>query len=150
MKNRFHLASLAFAAAVLSAAAMPSRGQTPTQAPDQTTTKTAPAAVTPPTPMTPDIVHGFDPTPADADYIKRVVMVPMHDGVKLYTVIVMKKGTENGPLLLSRTPYDAKKTTQRTPSPSITEILPVMDAEFAEDGYIRVYQDIRGEHHSEG
>ena len=28
-----------------------------------------------------------------ADYVKRVVMVPMRDGVKLYTVIVMKKGT---------------------------------------------------------
>ena len=31
----------------------------------------------------------------------------MRDGVKLYTVVVMKKGTANGPILLSRTPYDA-------------------------------------------
>ena len=100
--------------------------------------------------MTPDIVRDFDPTPPDADYIKRVVMVPMRDGVKLYTVIVMKKGTKNGPILLSRTPYDAEKTTQRAASPSITEILPVMDAEFVDDGYIRVYQDMRGQHHSEG
>ena len=28
-------------------------------------------------------------------------MVPMRDGTKLYTVIVMKKGTQNGPILLS-------------------------------------------------
>jgi hypothetical protein len=62
----------------------------------------------------------------------------------------MKKGTSKGPILLSRTPYDAKESTERTKSQSITEILPAMDAEFVEDGYIRVYQDIRGEHNSEG
>jgi hypothetical protein len=77
-------------------------------------------------------------------------MVPMRDGVKLYTVIVMKKGTHNGPLLLSRTPYDAKDTTARSKSQLITEILPAIDAEFVEDNYIRVYQDIRGLHNSEG
>ncbi len=143
MKNRSRFAPMVCTAAVLSATSLPSCAQTQ----PQNTTQSTPAAVTP---MTPDLVKDYDPIPPDADYIKRVVMVPMRDGVKLYTVIVMKKGTRNGPLLLSRTPYDAKKSVQRTPSPSITEILPVMDAEFANDGYIRVYQDIRGEHHSEG
>jgi predicted acyl esterase len=52
--------------------------------------------------------------------------------------------------LLSRTPYDAKGATQRNISPVLTEALPVMDAEFVSDGYIRVYQDIRGMHNSEG
>ena len=33
---------------------------------------------------------------------------------------------------------------------SIVDILPAMDAEFVDDGYIRVYQDIRGLHNSEG
>ena len=102
------------------------------------------------TPMTPDVVASYDSVRPDADYIKRVEMVPMRDGVKLYTVIVMKKGTTGGPILLSRTPYDAKDATQRTHSQLITEILPAMDAEFVEDHYIRVYQDIRGLHHSEG
>ena len=102
------------------------------------------------TPMTPDVVASYDKVRPQADYIKRVVMVPMRDGVKLYTVLVMKKGTANGPLLLSRTPYDAKATTARSPSQSITEILPAMDAEFVEDSYIRIYQDIRGLHNSEG
>jgi hypothetical protein len=74
----------------------------------------------------------------------------MRDGMKLYTVIVMKKGTANGPILLSRTPYDAKTSTARTGSQAITEILPAMDAPFVQDNYIRVYQDIRGEHNSEG
>ena len=110
-------------------------------------TPQAPAKITP---MTPDSVASYDEVRAEADYIKRVAMIPMRDGVKLYTVIVMKKGTASGPILLSRTPYDAKESTARSKSQSITEILPAMDAEFAEDNYIRVYQDIRGEHNSEG
>jgi hypothetical protein len=109
-----------------------------------------PPAVTEVTPMTPDAVESYDEIRPQADYVKRVVMIPMRDKVKLYTVIVMKKGTSKGPILLSRTPYDAKESTERTKSQSITEILPAMDAEFVEDGYIRVYQDIRGEHNSEG
>jgi uncharacterized protein len=102
------------------------------------------------TPMTPDVVESYDETRPQADFIKRVVMIPMRDGVKLYTVIVMKKGTNHEPLLLSRTPYDAKESTERSKSQSITEILPAMDTEFVQDHYIRVYQDIRGLHNSEG
>src|SRR5690349_19551218 len=102
------------------------------------------------TPMTPDVVDKYEQTLPSADFIRRESMVPMRDGTKLYTVIVMKKGTANGPILLSRTPYDAKGSAERTPSQSIVDILPIMDKEFVTDGYIRVYQDIRGMHHSEG
>jgi putative CocE/NonD family hydrolase len=102
------------------------------------------------TPMTPDVVEKYEQTLASADYIRREAMVPMRDGVKLYTAIVMKKGTGNAPILLSRTPYDAHKSVHRVASQRIVDILEVMDAEFAEDGYIRVYQDIRGLHRSEG
>jgi putative CocE/NonD family hydrolase len=109
-----------------------------------------PAATPRATPMTPDVVATYDSVRLEADYVKRVVMIPMRDGVKLYTVIIMKKGTAGGPILLSRTPYDAKSTAARAKSQSITEILPAMDAEFVEDNYIRVYQDIRGLHNSEG
>jgi len=108
------------------------------------------AAAPPVTPMTPDVVASYDSVLPEADYIKRVAMVPMRDGVKLYTVIVMKKGTAGGPILLSRTPYDAKSSADRTKSQSIVDILPIMDKEFVQDGYIRVYQDIRGMHNSEG
>ena len=102
------------------------------------------------TAMTPDVVANYEALRPDADFIKRVVMVPMRDGVKLYTVILMKKGTRDAPILLSRTPYDAKESTERTRSQKLTEVLPAMDAEFVEDHYIRVYQDIRGMHRSEG
>jgi len=102
------------------------------------------------TPMTPNEVATYNEVLPSADYTKRVVMIPMRDGVKLYTVIVEKKGVKNAPILLSRTPYDAKSSTQRTHSQSVDEIMPVMDKEFMDDGYIRVYQDIRGMHNSEG
>ena len=102
------------------------------------------------TPMTPDVVDKYEQTLPAADFIRRETMVPMRDGTKLYTVVVMKKGTDKGPILLSRTPYDAHHETHRVASQRIVDILEVMDAEFVEDGYIRVYQDIRGLHRSEG
>ena len=124
--------ALRFAASILSFAAM------------------AAAPPQPVTPMTPDVVTNYDQVRPEADFVKRVVMVPMRDGTRLYTVIMMRKGTANAPILLSRTPYDAKGETARTPSQSIVDVLPVMDKEFVNDGYIRVYQDIRGIHNSEG
>ncbi len=102
------------------------------------------------TPMTPDVMESYEQTLPSADFIRREEMVPMRDGTKLYTVVVMKKGTANAPILLSRTPYDAHHSTHRVASQRIVDILEVMDAEFVEDHYIRVYQDIRGLHRSEG
>jgi putative CocE/NonD family hydrolase len=102
------------------------------------------------TPMTPDVVESYNPVLPQADFIRREAMVPMRDGTRLYTVIFMKKGTRNAPILLSRTPYDAKGSTERTPSLNIVDVLPIMYKEFVNDGYIIVQQDIRGLHHSEG
>lgn len=102
------------------------------------------------TPMTPDVVDKYEQTRPSADFIRRESMVPMRDGTKLYTVIVIKKGANQAPILLSRTPYDAHHSTRRVASQRIVDILEVMDADFVEDGYIRVYQDIRGLHRSEG
>ena len=110
----------------------------------------APPSATPVTPMTPDLVAKYDQLMPWADFVRREVMVPMRDGTKLYTVIVFKKGTAGGPILLSRTPYDAHGSTHRNASQRIVDILPAMDAEFVNDGYIRVYQDIRGMHRSQG
>ncbi len=104
----------------------------------------------PTSPMTPDGIARYEWVTPRADFIRREAMIPMRDGVKLFTVIVMRKGTSHGPMLLTRTPYDAAKATSRNRSQSITEILPISDAEFVNDGYIRVYQDVRGEHGSEG
>ena len=95
-------------------------------------------------------VKAYDWVRPQADYVRKVVMIPMRDGKKLYTVIVYRKGVSDAPILLSRTPYNADKSTSRNRSQKIEEILPVMDAEFVNDGYIRVYQDVRGLDGSEG
>lgn len=98
----------------------------------------------------PDIPAKFESVTAAADYVRREEMVPMRDGVKLFTVIVVPKDARGAPMLLTRTPYNADKATSRNPSQRILEILPVADAVFVADGYIRVYQDVRGRNKSEG
>jgi putative CocE/NonD family hydrolase len=101
-------------------------------------------------PLTPDIPAKFD-APTDAyDYVKRDVMIPMRDGVKLHTVIVVPKGARRAPILLTRTPYNASSRAQRNASPHMVAALPLFDELFAADGYIRVYQDVRGKYGSEG
>src|SRR5216684_2151543 len=97
-----------------------------------------------------DIPKSFTPPTSDYDYEKREVMIPMRDGVKLYTVIVVPKGARNAPILLTRTPYNASKRTARNNSPHIVAVLPQADEVFANDGYIRVFQDVRGKYKSEG
>ncbi len=77
-------------------------------------------------------------------------MVPMRDGIKLYTVIVIPKGAIHAPVLLTRTPYDAACRTKRTESPHMLDELPQGDDVFVRAGYIRVFQDVRGKYGSEG
>jgi putative CocE/NonD family hydrolase len=102
------------------------------------------------TPMTPDVVASYDEVMPWADFVRREVMIPMRDGTKLYTVIVMKKGTANAPILLTRSPYDAHADAFRNASQRIEDIVPALYKEFVEDGYIIAFQDIRGLHRSEG
>src|SRR6266566_4123684 len=85
-------------------------------------------------PLTPDIPPRFV-APTDAyDYVKREVMIPMRDGVKLHTVVVMPKGARNAPMLLTRTPYNASARAQRNRSPHMVDALPLFDELFAADG----------------
>ena len=49
----------------------------------------------------------FEPTNDGFNYVRRTVMIPMRDGVKLHTVILVPKGARNAPILLTRTPYNA-------------------------------------------
>ena len=112
--------------------------------------QTAPAGSPPVTLMTPEMLPSYSFTRPEADFVRKEVMIPMRDGKKLFTVIAMKKGAKNAPILLTRTPYNAGRTTARMPSQHLVDILPVMDAEFVNDNYIRVYQDVRGRNKSEG
>src|ERR1700733_5062598 len=86
------------------------------------------AAQTPP--MQPDIAPTFTVPSADFDYLKREVMIPMRDGVRLYTVIVIPKGAQHAPIILTRTPYEAASRTKRTESPHMLDELPQGDSVF--------------------
>ena len=97
-----------------------------------------------------DIPKTFTSPTANQDFIKREVMIPMRDGVKLHTVIVLPKGASNAPILLTRTPYNASGRTLRSNSTHMLAILPQGDEVFVQGGYIRVFQDVRGKYKSEG
>jgi putative CocE/NonD family hydrolase len=106
-------------------------------------------------PMAPDIPAArFATTVPNADYVRQEVMIPMRDGVKLFTVIVIPKavadGTAKAPIMLTRTPYNADGRAGRMKSPNISSILGDGDDAFIENGYIRVFQDVRGKYGSEG
>src|ERR671921_77391 len=58
----------------------------------------------------------FEPTNEGFDYVRREVMIPMRDGVKLHTVILVPKGARRAPILLTRTPYKASALTTHTES----------------------------------
>jgi uncharacterized protein len=95
----------------------------------------------------------FTPVIDSFDYVKRDVMIPMRDGVKLHTVILVPKGAKSAPILLTRTPYDANSLTGHAESPHLGAILTGYDNAtdvIVEGGYIRVVQDVRGKHGSEG
>ena len=108
------------------------------------------AAIAQTPPMQPDIPAQFAEPEANFDYVKREVMVPMRDGVKLFTVVILPKGASHLPILLTRTPYDAGDHVRGSVS-TFAEALPKGDDVFAADrDYIRVFQDVRGKYGSEG
>jgi putative CocE/NonD family hydrolase len=98
-----------------------------------------------------EIPKTFSPATDAFDYERRVAKIPMRDGVKLHTVIVIPKGaTEPSPIILTRTPYSADKPTSQGHSSNAAMTLPVADEPLLRAGYIRVYQDVRGRYESEG
>ena len=95
----------------------------------------------------------FEPVTDTFDYVKRDVMIPMRDGVKLHTVILVPKGASGAPILLTRTPYNANDLTGYAHSAHLGPMLAGYDNALEviiEGGYIRVVQDIRGKYGSEG
>ena len=95
----------------------------------------------------------FHPPTYGMDYARRDVMIPMRDGVKLHTVILVPKGAKDAGILLTRTPYSATALTTNTPSTDLGTSLWGYDnatETIIGGGYIRVVQDIRGKYGSEG
>ena len=76
---------------------------------------------------------------------KRTAMIPMRDGVKLYTEIYTPKDARDPlPILMNRTPYGIASA-----AGGISDMI-YRYADMVPEGYIFVFQDIRGRHGSEG
>jgi putative CocE/NonD family hydrolase len=126
-----------FSAAALLLILEPARGQTPQETPTLPSERPA----------------KFEPTNDGFEYARREVMIPMRDGVKLHTVILVPNGAKRAPILLTRTPYNATELTSHAASSHLGPILTGYDNAtevIVEGGYIRVVQDIRGKYGSEG
>ena len=136
MINTLGRNAAAIAALLLLAATVPGRGNARTADP--------PGGETP---------AQFTPRVDSFDYLKREVMIPMRDGVKLKTLILIPRGAARAPMLLTRTPYGATARIGAKASAHLAAVIDVNDV--ADDavlngGYIRVLQDVRGKHGSEG
>ena len=81
---------------------------------------------------------------------KKSFMIPMRDGVKLFTVILYPANfSKPVPFLIERTPYGADIPLKEDSSLSINR-LPAYYGLMAKEGYILVFQDMRGKFKSEG
>lgn len=90
--------------------------------------------------------------PADSawfvnNYTKKEVLIPMRDGVKLFTSIYMPKDKqEKHPILITRTPYSCWPYGED----KMIQIWGSYRMEYARENYIIVIQDVRGRYMSEG
>jgi putative CocE/NonD family hydrolase len=98
-----------------------------------------------------DIPSRFTPQRSQFQYVRRELMIPMRDGTKLYTVLILPRGAGKFPIMLDRTPYSADKATSRGSFGAFPEnILSPLSAELVRAGYIVAYEDVRGKYGSEG
>lgn len=100
-----------------------------------------------------DMPEHFQVQDSSFGYVRRDVMIPMRDGAKLHTVIIIPKGAHGAPILLTRTPYSADHMVSFGSSGNMGPILEGYDNMpdvIADGGYIRVIQDVRGKYGSEG
>lgn len=82
------------------------------------------------------------------DFEVREEMVPMRDGIRLYTIILTPKNLEKPlPVIIERTPYDATRIIGDRPTSRLVVTLGNM---FLGNDYIYAIQDIRGRFKSEG
>ena len=80
------------------------------------------------------------------NYTKIERMIPMRDGIRLFTSIYIPKGTnEKYPILMERTPYSCRPYGESKMKPRLGP-----NSFLMHEKYIFVYQDVRGRYKSEG
>lgn len=93
------------------------------------------------------IAQNSDSTWVVNNYTKKEVMIPMRDGVKLFTTIYAPKDvSEKHPILITRTPYSCAPYGES----NFTAIWNSPRKYFFKENYIYVIQDVRGRWMSEG
>ena len=97
-----------------------------------------------------DIPPDFEPSPDGRDFSHRQVMIPMRDGVKLHTNLIIPQGVADAPIIFARTPYSADQAIKAAESNRFAVALPPAYADLAAAGYIIAVQDVRGRFQSEG
>jgi putative CocE/NonD family hydrolase len=96
------------------------------------------------------VLAAANPARAAKDYRVQEAMVPMRDGTRLFTVIVFPAKAHAAPMLLTRTPFGASSRLFKPEAGDVATLLGSFERPFVEDGYIRVFQDVRGRGRSEG
>jgi uncharacterized protein len=82
-------------------------------------------------------------------YIKKAFMIPMRDGTKLFTVVLSPNYcSRNLPVLIRRTPYGVDYSEMEDSTVNVERFGSMRS--MAEEGYIFVFQDVRGKFRSEG
>jgi len=96
--------------------------------------------------IAPALVAATAPEPdLNRTFNRMEAKIPMRDGAKLYTdIYIPKKSRERLPFLITRTPYGATDENGRN------TFLNDSYKDFVADGYIFVFQDIRGRYKSDG
>ena len=96
--------------------------------------------------IAPALIAATAPEPdLNRTFNRMEVKIPMRDGAKLYTdIYIPKKSRERLPFLITRTPYGATDEKGRN------TLLNDSYKDFVADGYIFVFQDIRGRYKSDG
>ncbi len=73
-------------------------------------------------------------------YTKKEYMIPMRDGVKLHTAVYSPNDkTQRYPFMMMRTPYSCRPYGEDDYRTSLGP-----ESQFMEDGFIFVFQDVRG------
>lgn len=100
-------------------------------------------------PVAPAFPQGQAPARVEQDsrssetFVFEQVMIPMRDGTRLQTVILYPRNQRGRlPILLQRTPYGVPSSAPATAPASLRYLM--------QDGYILVFQNMRGQFQSEG
>lgn len=100
------------------------------------------ALVTSSSPLITGLLSAQSPTGDDLDRYE--LRIPVRDGVRLFAAVVAPQTHSKPlPIMLVRTPYGVSQNLRPGP-------IPIAYSELAKDGYIFVFQDIRGTGGSEG